>query len=123
MLPNGSALLAGGLKFVPCEWPVQSSLSVIHLVSPTAAIAGQLNGAGRVDAVASGLPSGEVLVSGGSDGTAVLASAEVFSAQSAASHATWPLASARVHHTKPGSDGINQLWADVADRMIYSRQQ
>ena len=28
-----------------------------------------------------------------------------------------------VHHTKAGSDGINQLWADVADKMIYSRQQ
>lgn len=27
-----------------------------------------------------------------------------------------------VHHTKAGSDGINRLWADVADRMIYSPQ-
>lgn len=27
-----------------------------------------------------------------------------------------------VHHTKAGSDGINQLWADVADKMVYSRQ-
>jgi hypothetical protein len=28
-----------------------------------------------------------------------------------------------VHHTKQGADGINRLWADVADRMIYSRQK
>jgi hypothetical protein len=28
-----------------------------------------------------------------------------------------------VHHTKQGSDGINRLWADVADRMIYSKQK
>lgn len=28
-----------------------------------------------------------------------------------------------VHHTKAGSDGINQLWAEVADKMIYSRQK
>ncbi len=28
-----------------------------------------------------------------------------------------------VHHTKAGSDGINELWADVAGRMIYSRQR
>lgn len=27
-----------------------------------------------------------------------------------------------VHHTKEGSDGINRLWADVAGKMIYSRQ-
>ncbi len=27
-----------------------------------------------------------------------------------------------VHHTREGSDGINTLWADVADKMIYSRQ-
>jgi hypothetical protein len=27
-----------------------------------------------------------------------------------------------VHHTKAGSDGINLLWADVAEKMIYSRQ-
>jgi hypothetical protein len=33
------------------------------------------------------------------------------------------LAKDGVHHTKPGSDGINQLWADVADKMIYSRQK
>lgn len=36
-------------------------------------------------------------------------------------HAT-ALAGDGVHHTKAGSDGINQLWADVAHRMIYSRQ-
>jgi hypothetical protein len=28
-----------------------------------------------------------------------------------------------VHHTKQGIDGINRLWADVADRMIYSKQK
>ncbi len=28
-----------------------------------------------------------------------------------------------VHHTKSGSDGINTLWAEVADRMIYSAQK
>jgi len=28
-----------------------------------------------------------------------------------------------VHHTKEGIDGINRLWADVADRMIYSQQK
>jgi len=28
-----------------------------------------------------------------------------------------------VHHTKQGADGINRLWADVADRMIYSKQK
>ena len=28
-----------------------------------------------------------------------------------------------VHHTKEGSDGINRLWADVADKMIYSQQK
>ena len=33
------------------------------------------------------------------------------------------LAKDGVHHTKAGSDGINQLWASVADRMIYSRQK
>ncbi len=27
-----------------------------------------------------------------------------------------------VHHTKEGSDGINRLWAEVADKMIYSKQ-
>jgi hypothetical protein len=27
-----------------------------------------------------------------------------------------------VHHTKEGNDGINTLWAGVADKMIYSRQ-
>lgn len=32
------------------------------------------------------------------------------------------LAKDGVHHTKAGSDGINQLWADVADKMIYARQ-
>lgn len=32
------------------------------------------------------------------------------------------LAKDGVHHTKSGSDGINQLWAQVADKMIYSRQ-
>ena len=33
------------------------------------------------------------------------------------------LAKDGVHHTKEGSDGINQLWAEVADKMIYSRQK
>ena len=28
-----------------------------------------------------------------------------------------------VHHTKAGTDGINLLWADVADKMIYSQQK
>jgi hypothetical protein len=28
-----------------------------------------------------------------------------------------------VHHTKEGSDGINALWVDVADRMIYTPQK
>jgi hypothetical protein len=28
-----------------------------------------------------------------------------------------------VHHTKEGSDGINHLWANVADKMIYSVQK
>lgn len=28
-----------------------------------------------------------------------------------------------VHHTKEGNDGINLLWADVADKMIYGPQQ
>lgn len=28
-----------------------------------------------------------------------------------------------VHHTKEGSDGINRLWADVADKMIYAKQK
>jgi hypothetical protein len=28
-----------------------------------------------------------------------------------------------VHHTKQGADGINRLWADVADRMVYSKQK
>lgn len=37
-------------------------------------------------------------------------------------HAT-ALAKDGVHHTKEGSDGINQLWASVADKMIYSRQR
>ena len=32
------------------------------------------------------------------------------------------LSSDRVHHTKAGSDGINTLWADVADKMIYSKE-
>jgi hypothetical protein len=27
-----------------------------------------------------------------------------------------------VHHTKEGSDGINRLWPEVADKMIYSQQ-
>lgn len=28
-----------------------------------------------------------------------------------------------VHHTKVGQDGINRLWAGVADRMIYAREK
>ena len=28
-----------------------------------------------------------------------------------------------VHHTKEGTDGINLLWADVADKMIYTPQK
>ena len=36
-------------------------------------------------------------------------------------HAT-ALAKDGVHHTKSGSDGINTLWAEVADKMIYSKQ-
>jgi hypothetical protein len=28
-----------------------------------------------------------------------------------------------VHHTNQGKDGINRLWADVADRMIYAPQK
>jgi hypothetical protein len=32
------------------------------------------------------------------------------------------LASDGVHHTKAGSDGINTLWADVADKMIYLKE-
>lgn len=27
-----------------------------------------------------------------------------------------------VHHTREGSDGINTLWADVADKMVYFKQ-
>ena len=27
-----------------------------------------------------------------------------------------------VHHTGPGSRGINELWAEVADKMVYSKQ-
>jgi len=27
-----------------------------------------------------------------------------------------------VHHTRAGSAGINELWADVADKMVYSKQ-
>ncbi|WAC17921.1 hypothetical protein OVA24_11780 [Luteolibacter sp. SL250] len=37
-------------------------------------------------------------------------------------HAT-ALAKDGVHHTKEGSDGINRLWAEVADKMIYSKQR
>lgn len=37
------------------------------------------------------------------------------------SHAT-ALAKDGVHHTKEGSDGINRLWADVAERMVYTPQ-
>ena len=37
-------------------------------------------------------------------------------------HAT-VLAKDGVHHTKEGSDGINRLWADIANRMIYSKQK
>jgi len=37
-------------------------------------------------------------------------------------HAT-ALAKDGVHHTKEGSDGINRLWAEVANKMIYSRQK
>jgi hypothetical protein len=29
---------------------------------------------------------------------------------------------ARRAPTKAGFDGINRLWADVADKMVYSRQ-
>jgi hypothetical protein len=36
-------------------------------------------------------------------------------------HAT-ALSKDGVHHTKEGSDGINRLWADVAERMIYTPQ-
>ena len=34
-------------------------------------------------------------------------------------HAT-ALAKDGVHHTKAGCDGINQLWADIAEKMVYS---
>ncbi|HSI08225.1 MAG: fibronectin type III domain-containing protein [Rariglobus sp.] len=37
-------------------------------------------------------------------------------------HAT-ALAKDGVHHTKEGSDGINRLWASVADKMIYAKQR
>lgn len=33
------------------------------------------------------------------------------------------LAKDGVHHTKEGSDGITRLWAEVADKMIYSKQR
>ena len=33
------------------------------------------------------------------------------------------LAKDGVHHTKEGCDGINRLWADVAEKMIYARQR
>lgn len=33
------------------------------------------------------------------------------------------LAKDGVHHTKAGSDGINQLWAEVAGRMVYGEQR
>jgi hypothetical protein len=33
------------------------------------------------------------------------------------------LSSDGVHHTKAGSDGINTLWADVADKMVYLKEQ
>ena len=36
---------------------------------------------------------------------------------------TTALAKDGVHHTKEGSDGINRLWASVADKMIYSKQR
>jgi len=36
-----------------------------------------------------------------------------------ANHAT-ALAKDGVHHTKAGSDGINQLWAEVAGKMAYA---
>jgi hypothetical protein len=32
------------------------------------------------------------------------------------------LASDGVHHTRTGTDGINTLWADVADKMVYLKQ-
>lgn len=38
-------------------------------------------------------------------------------------HHTEALAKDGVHHTKAGSDGINRLWATVADRMIYAPQK
>jgi len=33
------------------------------------------------------------------------------------------LAKDGVHHTKEGSDGITRLWAEVADKMVYSKQR
>lgn len=39
-----------------------------------------------------------------------------------ANHAT-ALAKDGVHHTAAGRDGINQLWANVADKMVYSKQK
>jgi hypothetical protein len=33
------------------------------------------------------------------------------------------LAKDGVHHSKAGTDGINTLWANVADKMIYSQQK
>lgn len=36
---------------------------------------------------------------------------------------TTALAKDGVHHTKEGVDGINRLWAEVAAKMIYSRQK
>jgi hypothetical protein len=32
------------------------------------------------------------------------------------------LSSDGVHHTRAGCDGVNTLWADVADRMVYLKQ-
>ncbi len=37
-------------------------------------------------------------------------------------HRATALAKDGVHHTKAGTDAINQLWAEVADKMIYVKQ-
>ena len=127
VLPNGSVLLAGGLDVSDgCNWAMQKSMSVLRLGAATAIGGGALAGIGRIGAAASTLPSGDVLVSGGTGGsTGVFATAEFYSGN--VSNKTLALSVGRAHHTSTVlldgrvllAGGVDSSGTPLADAELY----
>lgn len=97
--PGGWVLQAGGLQFYACGYNILDSVSVLRTSAMISADAGTLQGNGRLDAVAAPLWSGDVIVTGGNDGTASLATAEVVSGATGAVLRSLPLSAPRSQHT------------------------